>query len=114
MTYAASAALRIRPVMGVQETFYKRPVNAVPASAFRVACSSCHLGVMCTPVQLNDSEVSRLDELVATRRRVRRGAALFVAQKAESIAEGIELAKEMIDSGKALAAMEAYIAGSNA
>ena len=79
MTYAASAALRIRPVAGVQETFYKRPVNAVPANAFRVACSNCHLGVMCAPVQLNDRETSRLDELVTTRRRVRRGAPLFVA-----------------------------------
>ena len=56
-------------------------------------------------------------ELQGTKRNavlMNAGAALFVAQKAESIAEGIELAKEMIDSGKALAAMEAYIAGSNA
>lgn len=78
MNYAATAALRIRPVMGVQQTFYQRPVNAVPATPFKIACSNCHLGVMCTPVQLSDRESSRLDELVATRRRVRRGAALFV------------------------------------
>ena len=79
MTYAASAALRIRPVVGVQQTFYQRPVNAVPSPAFRVACSNCHLGVLCTPVQVSAGESSRLDELVATRRRVRRGAALFVS-----------------------------------
>ena len=79
MTHAATAALRIRPVMGVQQTFYKRPVNAVPASAFRSTCTSCQFGVMCAPVQLNGSEARHLDELVATRQRVRRGAALFEA-----------------------------------
>ena len=42
------------------------------------------------------------------------GAALYISGKAASIAEGIQLAAEMIDSGKAMATLEAYIAASNA
>jgi anthranilate phosphoribosyltransferase len=41
------------------------------------------------------------------------GAALFVGGAAETIADGVRLAGELIDSGKALATMEAYIAASN-
>ena len=41
------------------------------------------------------------------------GAALFVGGAAETIADGVRLAAELIDSGKALATMEAYIAASN-
>ena len=41
------------------------------------------------------------------------GAALFVAGAAESIAEGVERAAELIDSGAAENAMLAYIAASN-
>ena len=41
------------------------------------------------------------------------GAALFVGGAAETIADGVRLAEELIDSGKALATMEAYIAASN-
>ncbi|ORU01197.1 Anthranilate phosphoribosyltransferase [Anaerovibrio sp. JC8] len=41
------------------------------------------------------------------------GLALYVAQKAPTMQAGIELAAEMIDSGKAYKTMEAYIAESN-
>ncbi len=41
------------------------------------------------------------------------GAALFIAGKADTIKEGIELARKSIDSGAALRKMEAYIAASN-
>ena len=41
------------------------------------------------------------------------GAALFVAGKAESIADGIQLAASLIDSGKATAALEKCIVVSN-
>jgi len=42
------------------------------------------------------------------------GAALYTAGKADSIADGIKLAAEMIDSGKAEQKLEAYIQASNA
>lgn len=41
------------------------------------------------------------------------GAALYIGGKAESIAEGVALAAELIDSGKALATLEAFIQESN-
>ena len=40
-------------------------------------------------------------------------AALYVGGKAESIAQGIEIAREMIKSGKALAQVEAFKKGTN-
>ncbi len=42
------------------------------------------------------------------------GAALYVGGKAESIGEGVKLAAELIDSGKAAAVLEQYIRASNA
>jgi len=41
------------------------------------------------------------------------GAAIFVAEKARDIAEGIQIAGELMDSGKALSVMDQYISLSN-
>ena len=41
------------------------------------------------------------------------GAALYIAEKAESFADGIKLAEELIDSGKALEVLEAFKKESN-
>ncbi len=41
------------------------------------------------------------------------GAGLYITGKAPSLAEGVKLAAELVDSGKALKTMEAYIAMSN-
>lgn len=41
------------------------------------------------------------------------GAALYITDKAESMAEGIKLAAELIDSGKALEAMNKFVMASN-
>ena len=41
------------------------------------------------------------------------GAALYIADKAPSMAEGIKLAAELIDSGKALQTLETFVAASN-
>ncbi|MDO4175258.1 MAG: anthranilate phosphoribosyltransferase [Eubacteriales bacterium] len=41
------------------------------------------------------------------------GCALYISGKAASIADGIQLAAETIDSGKAMATLNAYIAASN-
>ena len=43
----------------------------------KVACSNCNLRELCMPVGLNAEELDRIDELVATRRTVKRGASLF-------------------------------------
>ena len=50
------------------------PLNA---SQLRAACSSCNLRELCLPLQLSPSEMSTVEKLVATRRKVRRGEALY-------------------------------------
>ena len=43
----------------------------------RVACSNCNLRELCLPVGLSPTEIERLDQLVSTRKRFKRGEALF-------------------------------------
>ena len=45
--------------------------------AIKVACSNCNLRELCMPVDLDDSDMDKIDTLVATRRKIKRGAALF-------------------------------------
>src|SRR4051812_19263020 len=52
------------------------PICPVPG-ATPVACSSCNLRELCLPVGFSDQELKRLDGMVATRLRVRRGDTLF-------------------------------------
>ncbi|MDO9095300.1 MAG: fumarate/nitrate reduction transcriptional regulator Fnr [Rubrivivax sp.] len=46
---------------------------------FKVACSSCNLRELCLPVGMSNEQLERLDAIVATRRTVARGDALFRA-----------------------------------
>jgi CRP/FNR family transcriptional regulator len=43
----------------------------------KVACSNCNLRELCMPLGLNAQELDRIDELVTTRRKIKRGATLF-------------------------------------
>ena len=43
----------------------------------KVACSSCNLRELCMPVGLNDEQLQRIDDVVATRRKIKRGGTLF-------------------------------------
>jgi CRP/FNR family transcriptional regulator, anaerobic regulatory protein len=47
------------------------------SQAINVACSNCNLRELCMPVGLKPDELQRIDELVATRRKVKRGTQLF-------------------------------------
>ena len=47
------------------------------ADTLKVACSNCNLRELCMPVGLSETELQRIDDLVAVRRRVKRGATLF-------------------------------------
>ena len=49
------------------------------AHVIKVACSNCNLRELCMPVGLNEQELQRIDEVVAVRRKLKRGAALFTA-----------------------------------
>ena len=45
--------------------------------SIKVACSNCNLRELCMPVGLHQAELRRIDELVANRRSIKRGAMLF-------------------------------------
>ena len=45
--------------------------------AIQVACSNCNLRELCMPVDVTDQDMDKLDSLVATRRKIRRGESLF-------------------------------------
>ena len=47
------------------------------STSIKVACSNCNLRELCMPLGLNESEMERVDEVVATRRKVPRGDNLF-------------------------------------
>ena len=47
------------------------------SNAIKVVCSNCNLRELCMPVGLSSEQMNRIDEIVATRRKVKRGAALF-------------------------------------
>ena len=48
-------------------------------ATLRVACSNCNLRELCLPLGLSLKEIERLEELVSTRKRIKRGEALYRA-----------------------------------
>ena len=66
---------RGHPIMGSTGTAKKM----IKLNELKVACSSCNLRELCLPVGLSHPELEKLDTLVATRRAVKRGEALFHA-----------------------------------
>jgi CRP/FNR family transcriptional regulator len=47
------------------------------STSIKVACSNCNLRELCMPLGLSESEMERVDEVVATRRKIARGDNLF-------------------------------------
>lgn len=50
------------------------PINS---HTIKVACSNCNLRELCMPLGLNADEIEKLDEVVATRRKIKRGTRLY-------------------------------------
>ena len=71
-TDPASADRKTITIASVQQC--TRPIKM---DAFKVACSSCNLRELCLPVGLSGTDLDRLDNLVATRRNVKRSEPLF-------------------------------------
>ena len=46
-------------------------------SAIKVACSNCNLRELCMPVGLTDQDLARIEEVVKTKRKIKRGTHLF-------------------------------------
>ncbi|PKO45040.1 MAG: transcriptional regulator [Betaproteobacteria bacterium HGW-Betaproteobacteria-3] len=47
------------------------------AQTIKVACSNCNLRELCMPLGLNAEQLDKIDEIVAVRRKVKRGSTLF-------------------------------------
>ncbi len=47
--------------------------------SIKIACSNCNLRELCMPLGLSQHELDRVDEIVAARRKISRGTALFRA-----------------------------------
>ncbi|KRB99018.1 transcriptional regulator [Hydrogenophaga sp. Root209] len=47
------------------------------AHTIKVACSSCNLRELCLPMGLNPEEMDKLDRVISTRKRIKRGQSLF-------------------------------------
>lgn len=59
---------------------------AFSVSNLKVACANCNLRELCLPVGLTITDLDRVEELVAARRRVKRGEALFrIGDRFESL-----------------------------
>jgi CRP/FNR family transcriptional regulator len=58
------------------------PHPVIRLEPFKVACSSCNLRELCLPLGMSNEQMERLDDIVATRRSVPRGDALFRAGEA--------------------------------
>ena len=57
-----------------------KPVGASPsmtAHSIKVACSNCNLRELCMPLGLSPAELERIDDVVASRRKIKRGETLF-------------------------------------
>jgi CRP/FNR family transcriptional regulator len=53
------------------------PLVNLDAQTIKVACSNCNLRELCMPLGLTESELERIDDVVASRRKVKRGGILF-------------------------------------
>ena len=47
------------------------------SSSIKVTCSNCNLRELCLPLGLSEQQLHRIDEIVGTRRKVKRGGSLF-------------------------------------
>lgn len=51
--------------------------SSMTAHSIKVACSNCNLRELCMPLGLTADELGRLDDVVASRRKIKRGSLLF-------------------------------------
>jgi CRP/FNR family transcriptional regulator len=52
-------------------------VHSITEATMKVACSNCNLRELCMPVGLSPQDLARIDDIVAKRRKVKRGETLF-------------------------------------
>jgi CRP/FNR family transcriptional regulator len=52
-------------------------VVSINQQTIKVACSNCNLRELCMPLGLSAAELDRIDDIVASRRKIKRGSTLF-------------------------------------
>jgi CRP/FNR family transcriptional regulator len=52
-------------------------VVSISPQTIKVACSNCNLRELCMPLGLSATELDRIDDMVASRRKIKRGSTLF-------------------------------------
>ena len=52
-------------------------IQTMNPQTIKVACSNCNLRELCMPMGLSPEEIDRLDNVVANRRKIKRGTSLF-------------------------------------
>ncbi|MEN9482089.1 MAG: hypothetical protein RLZZ298_3484 [Pseudomonadota bacterium] len=57
----------------------EKSTQEISLAVIKTACSNCNLRELCLPLGLSEVELDRLDDLVSTRRRVKRGEYLYRA-----------------------------------
>ncbi len=67
----------MQPASRSQDTHSVTPIMSITGTSIRAACSSCNLRELCMPLGLSQAELDRVDDLVASRRRIKRGTSLF-------------------------------------
>ncbi len=73
----APAARTARSARAPQAEVAPRAVTAQPDAGAQVPCSSCILRGLCLPAGLHAGEMASLDQLVYTRKKIRRSESLF-------------------------------------
>src|SRR3989344_4311300 len=66
-------------LLGIWGDMLKPYPASVPMNplTIKVACSNCNLRELCMPVGLSEEQLQRIDEVVAVRRKIKRGGTLF-------------------------------------
>ena len=76
MNHATAIAIPMSPI-----TVHRIPSDATrglsTVAKFRTRCAACNLREICLPCGMGANEMSRLDDVVYTRKRVKRGETLF-------------------------------------
>ena len=73
----APAQGRTFRVMALDEAAPRHPLPAI-----KIACSNCNLRELCMPAGLSAADLARIDDVVALRRKVKRGTPLYRAGEA--------------------------------
>jgi CRP/FNR family transcriptional regulator len=67
----------VRTPMSISAANDPAPPPKLSPASVKVACSNCSLRELCMPIGLSEEELAKIDELIATRRKVKRKTALF-------------------------------------